>query len=223
MCTDRDIKDLLPAYLEEGLDQEEKLRVEGHLSTCEDCRSELSLLRMMAGEPVPDPGDAFWAGMPARVRRAVQKEQSGKSRFDPARIIEWMVLPRWAVAAAAVSLVAIASWLLVRQPAREIARTDVPLEQEMLADTGVSSPSINMEELSSTEFAAATQWAQNEYTPIHDAITEDASDNTEQDISDELYNLSPRELDRVFEMLKQKEQDAREKMRKKDKKNNDLG
>ncbi|HEY6012197.1 MAG TPA: zf-HC2 domain-containing protein [Nitrospirota bacterium] len=223
MCTDKDIKDLLPAYLEQGLDRDEQLRVEGHLAVCEDCRSELSLLRIMSGEPVPDPGDAFWSGMPARVRRAVQEQQSRKKVFELSRITDWMVLPHWAVAVAAVGLVVIAAWFFVRQPAHEIARTAVPLEQEMLSDAGISTPSINVEELSSTEFAAATQWAQNEYAPIRKAITEDTSENQEQDISEELSNLTPRELDRVYELLKQKEQDAREKLRKKNKKDNDLG
>jgi anti-sigma factor RsiW len=212
-CTDKTIKDLLPAYLEQGLDQEEKLRVENHLGSCEDCRSELSLLRTMSGDVVPDPGEAFWAAMPDRVRRAVQAQKPRRKIFDLARIGTWMTAPRWALATAAVGIVVAASWLFVRPPAMDLARSAVPEENETLSDNGITALSINMEELSSTELAAATQWAQNELAPIREAISEDASENPEQDISEELSDLSPRELDRVLEMLKQKEQDAREKLR----------
>lgn len=222
-CTDKTIKDLLPAYLEQGLDRDEQLRVEGHLATCEDCRTELSLLRMMAEETVPDPGDAFWTGMPSRVRRAVQEHESRKKVFDLARIGDWMVLPRWAWATAAIGLVAIASWFFVRQPAMEIAHTDGSLEQGMYSDSGITAPSINMEELSSSEFAAATQWAQNEFAPIREEISEHDAGSEERSISEDLSELSPRELDRVLEILKKKEQDARERLRKKSKSEKGLG
>jgi hypothetical protein len=223
MCVNKDIKDLLPAYLEQGLDRDEQLRVESHLATCEDCRTELSLLRMMSEETVPDPGDAFWTGMPSRVRRAVQEHESRRKVFDLARIGDWMVLPRWAWATAAIGLVAMASWLFVQTPAVETARTVVPLEQEMLSDTGISSPSINVDGLSSIEFAAATQWAQNEFAPIREEISEHDAGSDERSISEDLSELSPRELDRVLEILKKKEQDARERLRKKSKSEKGLG
>ncbi len=222
-CTDKTIKDLLPAYLEQGLDPDDKPRVESHLATCEDCRTELALLRIMSEGEVPDPGEAFWASMPTRVRRAVQERESRKKAFDLARISEWMILPRWAWATAAIGLVAIASWLFVRQPAMEIAHTDGPLEQGMYSDSVITAPSINMEELSSSEFAAATQWAQNEFAPIRKEISEHDAGSDEQSISEDLSELSPRELDRVLEILKKKEQDARERLRKKSKSGKGLG
>ena len=80
-----------------------------------------------------------------------------------------------------------------------------------------------MEELSSSEFSAATQWAQNEFAPIREEISEHDAGSDEQSISEDLSELSPRELDRVLEILKKKEQDARERLRKKSKSEKGLG
>ena len=222
-CADKTIKDLLPSYLEQGLDQDDKLRVESHLGSCEDCRTELTLLRMMSEEEVPDPGEAFWASMPARVYRQVQEQRSKDKLSGFRQLLDGMTLPRWALATAAVGMLAMASWLFVRQPAMEIAHTDGPLEQGMYSDSGITAPSINMEELSSSEFAAATQWAQNELAPIREEISEHDAGSDEQSISEDLSELSPRELDRILEILKKKEQDTRERLRKKSKSEKGLG
>src|SRR5574341_664410 len=221
-CTDNTIKDLLPAYLEQGLDRDEQLRVEGHLATCEDCRTELALLRMVSEEEVPDPGEAFWASMPGRVRRAVQEQQSGKRTFDLARIIDWMVLPRWALAAATIGVVALVSLLLIRPAPQNLVQPTLPENGTTIEDMATAEP-LNVAELSTAEFDAAAQWAQNEYAPIQETIGEAASDNLERDISEELSDLSPRELDRVLEMLKKKEQDVRERLRKKSQNDKGLG
>ena len=223
MCDNRDIKNLLPSYLEQGLDQDEKLRIESHLATCEDCRTELALLRMMSEEEVPDPGEAFWASMPSKVYRQVQEQRSKDNPSGLRQLLDRLILPRWAWATAAVGLVATASWLFVRQPTTEIAHTDLPLEQEMFSHTGIPSPSHTVEELSSSEFAAATQWAQNEFAPIREEISEHDAGSNERSISEDLSELSPRELDRVLEILKKKEQDARERLRKKSKSEKGLG
>ena len=61
---------------------------------------------------------------------------------------------------------------------------------------------LNVTELSTTELDAATTWAQNAFVPIGDAVSQDAPETTPKNIYEDLMELSPQELDRVYEMLK---------------------
>ncbi len=221
-CKNKDIKELLPAYLEQGLDQDAHGRVEKHLETCEDCRAELSLLRMMTEEPVPDPGEAFWRTMPERAFRAVQEEKKEGKRSMLAALWNRPILPRRAWATAVVGLAAVVSWLLVRPASMDIGGPVLPANGTAFEDVVPAEP-LNVTELSSTELDAATTWAQNEFAPIGDAVSQDAPENMPNDIYEDLMELSPQELDRVYEMLKKKEHDAREKLHKKTVKEKDLG
>ncbi len=215
MCNDKTIKELLPAYLEEGLAHAEKLRVDRHIASCEDCRAELSLLRMMADEPVPDPGEAFWAAMPGRIYRDVRhQEQKSIKHWGLSILSDRLFAPRWAWATAAIVIVTVLSWYMVRPPSMDIARTIPPQNGAPLEDV-IPAESVDVAELSSSEIDAATQWAQNEFAPIQETITKDSSENTERDFSEDLSQLSPRELDRLYEMLKKKEQDIQEMLHKK--------
>jgi len=208
MCNDNNIQELLPAYREKTLDPDGNIRVEQHLASCEDCRTELALLRTIADEPVPAPDDAFWAEMPDRIYREIQRhEQPGKKRFALSDIPAWLFAPRLAWATAAVIAIAAVSWFMVRSATVDVAQTDAPLED-------FSAEQVNLAELSSEEFAAATQWAQNKFAPIEEAISSDSQEHTSRDLSEDLSGLTDRELDRVYEMLKKKEQDARERLKK---------
>lgn len=222
MCKVKNIKELLPAYLEQGLDQDARGRVEKHLKTCEDCRAELSLLRMMAEEPVPDPGEAFWRAMPERAFRAVQEEKKKEKRSVLSALWNRPILPRWAWATAMVGLVAVVSWLLVRPAPMDIGGPVLPANGTAFEDVVPAEP-LNVTELSTTELDAATTWAQNAFVPIGDAVSQDAPETTLKNIYEDLMELSPQELDRVYEMLKKKEHDAREKLHKKTVKEKDLG
>lgn len=221
-CTSNDIKILLPAYLEQALDQHDRKLIEDHLAGCDDCRAELALLRMMAEEPVPDPGGAFWHTMPERVFRAVQEEKAKRkaSAFFSPRIRSF--LPRWAWATAVVGLVAAASWFMLRPAPRDIAGTVPPGEGTAYEDLLPSEP-MSVAELSPTELGAATQWAQNELAPMRDAVTQDAPEQRPKEYYEDLLELSPQEMDRLLEMLKEKERDARERLRRKQMKDKDLG
>jgi hypothetical protein len=221
-CINKDIKELLPAYLEQGLDQDARGRVERHLETCEDCRAELSLLLMMAEEPVPDPGEAFWLTMPERVFRAVQEEKKKEKRFVLSALWNGPVLPRWARATAVVGLVAVVSWLLVRPAPMDVGGPVLPADGTAF-EYAVPAEPLNITELSNIELDAATAWAQNEFVPIGDAVSQDALETTPKNIYEDLMELSPQELDRVLDMLKKKEQDAWEKLRRKTVKKKDLG
>src|SRR5208337_1442532 len=101
-CEDKNIKNLLPAYRDEAFERQEKLRIDQHLESCADCRRELSLLRLLSEDNVPDPGEAFWSTMPTRVHRAVQEEQMQKQPSDFARF--WGLLNRHHLTAAAATM-----------------------------------------------------------------------------------------------------------------------
>ena len=214
MCNDTNIQELLPAYLEKTLDPADSIRVEHHLASCEDCRAELALLSMIADDPVPVQDEAFWTRMPERVYWEVQAgKQQGKKRFAPSDIFGWMFIPRFAWATAAVIVIAAISWFMVRSTPVDVARTSRPATGTAIEDSAADP--VNLAELSSEEFDAAAQWAQNEFAPIEEAITSDTQERATRDLSEELSELTDRELDRVSEMLNKKEQDAREKLRKK--------
>lgn len=213
-CTDKTIKELLPAYLEEGFDRTEKRKIESHLESCEDCRIELSLLRMISKESVPDPGEAFWADMPDRIYREVRRRKE-KESFALRDLLDGVLIRRWVWATAAACTVAIISWFLVRPAPVDIARTVIG-ENRTAYDHTVPVEPVNPAELSSAELDAATHWARNEFAPINKAVEEERMENNnERDISEDLSDLTPRELDRVLEMLNKKEQELRNKFKKK--------
>jgi hypothetical protein len=216
-CNDKNIKELLPAYLEQKLDQAEQKLVEKHLAFCDDCRIEYSLLQMMAEESVPDPGEALWAAMPGRIQREVLRK---KERFSLSGLLNALLVPRGAWTAAALALLVIGLWFLLRPGPVEIADTN--MREELTAFDMITEDPINVAEFSSSELDAASQWAQNEFEPIQESIGEDL-ENTQRDISDDLSNLSTRELDRLYEMLNKKERDMKNKLRKKSNDEKGLG
>ncbi len=214
MCNDTNMQELLPAYLERTLDPATRTRVEHHLASCEDCRAELALLSMIADDPVPGPDEAFWTGMPERIYREIQTgKQQEKKRFALADFLGWMSMPRFAWATAAVIVITAISWFMVGSIPEDVARMTQPATGTAIEDSAAEP--VDLAELSSEEFDAAAQWAQNEFGPLEEAITNNAQEHTARDLSEDLSELSARELDRVYEMLKKKEQDAQDKLRKK--------
>ena len=221
-CGSNDIKELLPLYRSRELDEPERKLVEEHLRSCRDCRTELSLLEMMAEEAVPDPGEAFWAAMPERIEREVRLQKM-KRPFSFPGLLNALFIPRWAWATGAAALLALCLWLLVRPAPVEIAGTDTEVREGMAGlEDMASGDAISVGELSSSELRAASQWAQNEFESIRESIGE-SGENTGRNVSDELSTLSPRQLDRIEEMLKKKEQDMKNKQRKKSKDEQGLG
>lgn len=214
MCNDNNIPELLPEYQARTLGPGDTIRVEQHLASCEDCRTELALLRVIADDPVPLPDETFWAGMPDRIYREVQTGRQEKKRLALSDLFGWMFMPRLAWATAAVIAIAAVSWFMVRSARVDVARSTQPATTGAAIEDSAADP-VNVAELSSEEFDAASQWAQNEFAPIEKAITSDTQEHTSRELSEELSELSARELDRVYEILKKKEHDLQEKLRKK--------
>ena len=113
-CKDNNIKELLTGFAERILDQADKQQVEEHLAACEDCRSEVFILRMMIADTVPDPGEVFWKEMPSRVNRAVQEDKATIRSFDLSWLVGRITLPRWVLAAATVGVALVITLTTVR-------------------------------------------------------------------------------------------------------------
>lgn len=86
---------LMPWYVSGRLDEADKARVEAHLDTCEECRTELRLERRLANEVAALPPEAIFEAPPAAPRE-------GRARTP-----RWRVAAPWAgwAAAAALALV----------------------------------------------------------------------------------------------------------------------
>ena len=199
-CNNLDIKELLPAYQGRILSPADTDRIEKHLSSCEDCRTELSLLHMMTEEPVPDPGEAFWAAMPGRIFREVQAQQ-------PQMVLQglltgrgWTIIPRWAWATAAVFLVAAVLLFLERPVPLDIARNAL---QENGASYGDLLPAetVDMEELTDIEIDAVDLWATKELALWHDEFSDMFRTSTDISFDDRLTELDSQELEQLSRML----------------------
>jgi len=201
MCNDKTIKELLPAYLKQVLDPAEKLKVVGHLASCDDCRTELSLLSMMAEETVPDPGEAFWAAMPDRVYQAVQKRQTKKKTFGLAWLLDRMALPRWTWTAATVGTVLIISWFLVTplQNKREMPQSQGYESADETAATG----SVSVADLDHDELSTIDTWAGGELASIAQEAEPFLGNGRDADIYEELEALNVREVERLSKILGQ--------------------
>ncbi len=205
-CTNKKIKELLPAYLEQCLDRAEAIRTEAHLKTCEDCRTELVLLRAMVDEPVPDPGKAFWAQMPARIYREVQKRKSlERERRWPglSGIAERMLLPRWAWAVAAVMVLAVTSWFVMQPGGRDgggVARKTVPADEAPYEYAG-SDDIAALSGLDMNELDNVGTWANREIASLGNEIGYVTLNGGENYLDEELSELGRREIERLSLML----------------------
>lgn len=208
-CKNTNIKELLPAYREESLAQSEQDRVRKHLEACADCRAELSLLRMMAEEAVPDPGEAFWAEMPERVFRAVQKQKTKKWNFGLSWLAERLVLPRWVMAAATIALVLAVSLLVSRSlqksPGREASRASEPANEILAADSGGT---VSMNDLDGNQLETVSDWAGQELASIAEETGPVMTNNSDTDLYEELANLDTREAEHLSAALDQWEQEG---------------
>ncbi len=203
ICHDTTIKELLPAYAEDALDGLEKQQVETHVASCDDCRRELSLLLTLAAEPVPDPGEAFWAQMPARVEREVRAQQSAGKRFDFSRLLNSLILPRWAWATAGLAAVLLLVWVAIGP----FTRGEAPPLHEVY-DAGYASvhdpvlthPSTEMSDLSEPQLDTVNAWARQELTMMA-SESEAVMPNADRDVYEELSDLNGPEIDKLSSIL----------------------
>jgi len=205
LCKNNNIKEMLPAYVADALKEADIARVSEHLMACADCAQEAALLRMMADEPVPDPGEAFWAEMPGRVYRAVQRKEKSRPRLNFHELLQRLLLPRWAWAAAAVGIVFAVSWLIMHQaPQETIVPEEYAAEDVFHYDPVLRHTSVAIAELTSPELDAVDAWAATELSSL---VLEDgvnaAANIFDTDPNEELAELNAHEVDRLSTMLKE--------------------
>jgi anti-sigma factor RsiW len=111
-CADHEIHDLLPEMLHRTLRSDDRERVELHLATCESCREELTVLRVVKGAavfaPAIDVGQIV-RQIPPYQRIVPRPEAPSRPR-----------LGQWLVAAAAVVLVIGGGSVLVNRQSNSI-------------------------------------------------------------------------------------------------------
>ena len=202
MCKDTTIKELLPAYREQTLDQTELLRIEDHLATCEDCRSELSLLRMMTEEVVPDPGETFWSAMPGRVYQAGQTRKAGVRTFGLAWLVDRMALPRRAWVSAIAGTVLLISWLIIRPMQKEPEMP--PLQGSEFAEEIIPAEQVNIRELDNVELATIDTWAGTELASIAHETEQVLGNGQDSDVYEELPELNEREAEQLMQKIDQR-------------------
>jgi hypothetical protein len=207
MCRNTDIKEMLPAYLDQGLDEECTSRVEKHLETCPECRTEIKLLRMMAAEPVPDPGEAFWAAMPVRIYRDVQKMKVKQRRFEVSRLWDGLLLPRWVWGIATAGLVLVISLLIITPSPKEVSKI-TPSGDESAYEESTIMDTPGLTELSQTELENVSVWADSELSSLSSEIVDVLTSAPERDIHEELSELNRQEIERLSKKLEEWEQEA---------------
>ncbi len=206
-CEDKNIKDLLPAYRDEAFERQEKLLIDQHLESCADCRRELSLLRLLSQDNVPDPGGAFWSTMPARVYRAVQEEQIKKQPSDFARFWGLFNRHRLTAAAAAMCIVLVLAWFTVRTP---VKGPEASLSESYRAsDEIMATDAEPVSELDPAELEAVGTWANTQMASLSEELANvPVSVINDADIHDEIIELNAKQIKRLSDMLKQWEQEG---------------
>jgi len=208
MCKDTGIKEMLPAYMEQGLDEEWTTRVEKHLGACADCRAEMKLLLMMAADQTPDPGESFWAAMPERIHRDVQKMKTEKRRFEVSSLSDGLLIPRWVWSVATAGLVLVISLLIIMpSPKKDVPKItpsgDVSsYEESALMDTP------GLTELSQTELDGVSIWADGEISSLSSEIADALTSIPDRDIHEDLSELNHQEIERLSKELEEWEQEA---------------
>ncbi len=199
MCKDKAVKELLPLYREQALDQTEILMIENHLASCEDCRNELSLLRFMREENVPDPGETFWSAMPGRVYQSVQTRKAERRTFGLAWLVDRMTLPRRTWVSAIVGTVLLISWFIIRPVQKEPKMP--PLQGSEFAEETMPAEQVNVGELDRDELATIDTWAGTELASIAHETEQVLGNGQDSDVFEEIPELNKREAEQLMQKI----------------------
>lgn len=185
VCNDRAAK-ILPEYVLGILGPEEVRIVEDHLKACTSCVQEISVLRKLEDEIVPEPADRFFNDLPGKV---VGRVKTRKVKVRRA------LIPVWAGGLA----VAAATVLILLQPGpRQVINTEtvdyslaenfepihLGIEEDVLAVSGLVMEDLDRILLSDLE-----------------AMTPDSVVTMDLDLEDDGYETMDRVTIRVFEDL----------------------
>ncbi len=212
LCKDKDIKELLPAYVREELAGKDLSRVKKHVCTCADCAREADLLHMMASEPVPDPGDAFWSEMPGRVYRALRRRDKKSSWIKDKwhELLRGAAFSRLAWIAATAGIVLIISWFIVnpmvQREAGPASGDEYSYDDVSGRDPGLRHTSSALAELTSPELDAVNAWAATELSSLAVEAGSAMENTFDTDLSEDLADMDSPEVDRLSNMLNELEE-----------------
>jgi hypothetical protein len=206
-CSNRDIRELLPAYGDRTLDQAARTNVEQHLASCGDCRTELAILRLLAVEAVPDPGEAFWAAMPGKVYREVQEQRERERSWGLPWVLYRFLRPRWVVSAAAVLLVAAMAWFFTTPAPLYMASADRTAPGASYEDM-LDVESIELAELGDPELESLDAWASGELATLMGEATDLFTNSQDLSLDDKLAELNTQELEHLSNKLDEYEEEG---------------
>ena len=199
-CKNKDIRQLLPAHLEGILDPSAQREVEQHLAACHDCRTEIDMLRLLAAENVPDPGEAFWAALPGRIYRGVQEQQQ-RGAGMLTRALDQFLRLRWALSAmAAVLLVVSLAWFLTRSAPLQLAETG-STESAASYDDMLDPGTIEIAELGDTELRSLDAWASGELVALIGEASDLFTNSQDLSLDDRIAELNTQELEQLSRKL----------------------
>jgi hypothetical protein len=118
-CQNESIREALPEYLASRLPPDHAQKIKEHLEVCDECRLDLTLMKQLTEETVPEPPVEFWSSLPGKVTSSVS---------DPKQRSYRLPFPSWAGGLAAAALVI----LLIISPWKE-SRMDVQIPGEYYA------------------------------------------------------------------------------------------
>jgi len=205
-CDRQNIQEVLPAYLAGTLGSDDRVRVEEHLAACRDCTAELDLLRMMATEPVPDPGEGFWEALPHRIYPEVQRQRRRQWPSRLSDLLRGANIPRWGWAAAAAAVI-LASWLVVRPLPDRALRAAAKHRPAPAVD--IIQEASNNTEIRPEDLERLSTWAHQELLSLQDGLADlSANGNGTRvegalnvDLEDELASLSDEQLETLIDTL----------------------
>lgn len=130
------VEEMLGAYALDALDEDERLLVDRHLSTCASCRQEIAdhreVAALLAGTPIPPP-DRVWSAILAEI--APVSEELGQvvplrrtARLSPIMSTQWL-----ARAAAAAAVVALSTTAIVQSDRIGDLSNQVTAQQQEIA------------------------------------------------------------------------------------------
>jgi Putative zinc-finger len=211
MCDEKDIKELIPAYREQGLDKHDQERVRIHLESCDDCRADLALLRLMQEESVPDPGERYWDEMPGRIFRAVQERKERKWSFRLPWLTDRFLMPRWVLAASTVGLALAIGWFAVQTHQTQQKGPSMTESQgyETVPEIMVSD-AVPLSDLDRDQLDTIAAWAGSELASIarETSAAPVMVNTTDADIDEELTDLDTKAAERLSTMLNQWKQEG---------------
>lgn len=201
-CKRDDIKNLMPSYIERLLSEDQIIIVEAHLEECQDCRMEIAVLKMLAEERIPDPGEEFWQEIPYRVKAEMEREMTAQPKTGacgPLRILDRFIQPRLAWALAASVFAALVIWGAATYYQSETHRTasvapEVFLEDDYYNVSGLAAI------YEADDIKGLSAWADVGLKEMYGQM-EMVLNGTDIDVYEDLFGLSARELERFMTLI----------------------